>query len=154
MKKHSIALYGNVALERGYCNKCKAMAIIKHGFFQCCDSPVENTPTKFERMSEPYCGRKTPTKADKDKIINQQDNRCFYCDVTFGSIRFRNGLPFVIKIEWDHKLPFAYSQNNQTENFVASCSVCNRMKSSNIFQTVEEAQVYLQGKRKSKGYDF
>lgn len=154
MKKHAIALYGSVALERGYCESCEAMAIIKNGRFQCCNSPVENAPEKFERMSEPFYGRKTPAKAEKDKIVNQQGNGCFYCGVTFGSIRFRRGLPFIVKIQWDHKLPFAYSQNNRTENFVASCHVCNGIKSDHLFQTVEEAQVYLANKRRSKGYDF
>jgi 5-methylcytosine-specific restriction endonuclease McrA len=154
MKKHAIALYGSVALERGYCNNCKSMAIIKGGKFQCCGSPVQDVPSKFERMSEPLFARKTPTKADKDRIVNQQGNQCFYCGVTFGSFRFRRGLPFTIKIEWDHKLPFAYSQNNQTDNFVASCHVCNHIKSDHLFQTVDEARVYLSDKRKSKGYDF
>jgi hypothetical protein len=141
MKKHSISLYGSVALERGYCENCKAMAIIKGGIFQCCDTPVENAPTKFERMSQPFYGRKTPTKADKDRIINKQGNKCFYCDVTFGSIRFRRGLPFTIKIEWDHKLPFAYSQNNHVDNFVASCHVCNGIKSDNLFQTIQSTSL-------------
>ena len=154
MKAHVIALYGSVALERGYCKRCKGMAIIKGGVLQCCDSPVVDLPTRFERISEPLHRRKSPTKAGKDRILDKQENRCFYCGVAFGSFRFRNGLPFIVKVNWDHQLPFIYSQNNDNENFVASCSVCNGIKSSHIFQTVEEAQVYIADKRKQKGYDF
>ena len=154
MKKHVMAVYGNVSLERGYCNDCGRMAIIKNGMYQCCDGLVAGVPNKFERMSEPFFARKTPTKFEKDRILREQEDRCFYCSVQFGSFRFRNGLPFLVKIHWDHQLPFAYSQNNKTENFVAACHVCNGIKSSHIFHTVEEAQVYIASKRKSKGYDF
>ena len=154
MKKHVMSVYGNTSLERGYCENCKAMAIIRNGILQCCDSPINDLPTKFERVSNPSYGRKTPTKADKDRILRSQDNRCFYCGASFGSIRFRHGIPLIIKIEWDHQLPFAYSQNNYANNFVASCKVCNGIKSDHIFQTIEEAQVYLAERRKSKGYDF
>jgi 5-methylcytosine-specific restriction endonuclease McrA len=154
MKKHVMAVYGNITLERGYCDNCKTMTIIKGGKYQCCDDLVENIPTKFERMSMSPDGRKTPTAAEKRKILNQQGTICFYCCVEFGSIRFRHGLPFFIKTEWDHQMPFAYSQNNSTENFVAACHVCNGIKSSHIFQTIEEARAYLTDKRKSKGYDF
>lgn len=154
MKKHVMAVYGSVSLERGYCKDCGQMAIIKNGLLQCCDSPAEGLPNKFERMSEPFFGRRTPTKSEKDRILNNQENKCFYCGVTFGSMRFRNGSPFTVKIEWDHQLPFIYSQNNRAENFVAACVVCNRIKSSHVFQTVEEAQVHLADRRKSKGYDF
>lgn len=154
MKKHVMAVYGNTSLERGYCNNCKTMSIIKHGQYQCCDSLVEDLPAKFERMSTPFEGRKTPTAAEKRKILNQQGTVCFYCYVELGSIRFKNGLPFVVRTEWDHQLPFAYSQDNNTENFVAACHVCNGIKSDHIFRTVEEARDYLEDKRKSKGYDF
>lgn len=154
MKKHVIALYGSVSLERGYCSNCETTSIIKGGKFLCCDRLVEDVPTKFERISEPFFKRKTPTKNEKIKILEEQEHRCFYCGVLFDSIRYRNGIPVTIKLEWDHKLPFIYSQNNDVYNFVASCSVCNGIKSSLLFQTVEEAQVYLADKRKSKGYDF
>ena len=59
-----------------------------------------------------------------------------------------------IKVNWDHQLPYAFSQNNATSNFVAACHVCNGIKSDRLFKTVEEAQLYLAQKRKQKGYDF
>lgn len=154
MKKHVVALYGNVALERGYCKSCQSMALIKNGKFACCDTPVNDTPSKFERQSEPLFARKTPSKHHKDRILEQQEHRCFYCGVAFDTYRYRDGLPVLIRVHWDHQLPFTYSQNNRTENFVAACQVCNGIKSSHLFQTVEEAQVYIAGRRKAKGYDF
>jgi hypothetical protein len=74
--------------------------------------------------------------------------------VRLESTRFRNGKPIIIKTNWDHQLPYAFSQNNATSNFVAACHVCNGIKSDRLFKTIEEAQVYLASKRKQKGYDF
>jgi 5-methylcytosine-specific restriction endonuclease McrA len=152
--KVSMALYGNVSIERGYCKECEGNSFIKDGKFACCGALVDVVPGKFERMSEPSFQRKTPTKAEKSRILNEQENRCFYCGVQFDTYRYRNGLPFLVKINWDHKMPFSYSQNNKTANFVAACHVCNGIKSNTLFQTVEEAQTHIAYKRKSKGYDF
>ncbi len=149
-----IALYGNVALARGYCKKCRGMYFIKNGHFVCCDTPIAEEPKRFKRESEAPLGRKTPPKAEKDKILEEQEYRCFYCDVLLESTRFRNGKPLTVRIHWDHQLPYAYSQNNATSNFVAACHVCNGIKSDRLFRTVEEAQVYLANKRKQKGYDY
>ena len=48
-------------------------------------------------------------------------------------------------------VPFSYAQNNHTDNFVASCHVCNRWKRSIMFDTIEAARIYLslQWERKS-----
>lgn len=153
-KTPTVALYGNVSLPRGYCKSCEGTSIIKDGKFLCCGEPTNITPKTFERIIIPCQGRKTPTVAEKRFILEEQEHRCFYCGVEFDSIRYRNGLPVTIKINWDHQMPFVYSQNNKTSNFVAACHVCNGIKSSRLFQTVEDAQVHLADRRKSKGYDF
>jgi len=72
----------------------------------------------------------------------------------FGERRKRNGKSFTITINWDHRLPYSFSRNNYSRNFVAACQVCNGIKSDKIFQELDEAQIYIQGERKSKGYDF
>ena len=154
MSKSTLAIYGNVTLQRGFCESCQTYAIVRNGRLQCCGTSYDKAPKKFERMSSPDAIRKSPPKKEKDQILRDQDNCCFYCGVRFGSIRIRNGKPFIVKINWDHKLPFAYSQNNCTSNFVAACHICNEIKSSLIFQTVEEAQLYLKAKRNQKGYNF
>lgn len=154
MAKSTLALYGNVALQRGYCSSCETYAIVRDGLLQCCGAPFDSKPKKFERMSLPEAARKRPSKNAQSEILRNQNNCCFYCGVRFGSIRIRNGNPVIIKINWDHQLPFAYSQNNNASNFVAACHVCNGIKSDLIFQTVEESQIYLRDKRSQKGYNF
>lgn len=154
MPASTIAIYGNVPLQRAYCSECDSYAIVKNGILQCCGNPCDITPLKYERMSNPDAVRKAPSKSAQDKILQDQEDCCFYCGVRFGSVRHRDGKPFLIRIHWDHKLPYAYSQNNSNGNFVASCHVCNQMKSDKIFQTVDEAQIYLKNKRNSRKYDF
>lgn len=153
-KTTTVALYGNVSLDRGYRPDCDGISIIKNGRYICCGEVAKGTPTKFERIVEPEQGRKTPTSTEQRRILSEQDDRCFYCDVRLNTIRYKNGLPVYIKVNWDHKTPHAFSQNNSTHNFVAACHVCNGIKSDRLFQTVEEAQVYLSDRRRAKGYDF
>jgi hypothetical protein len=160
LKKHAtfhkpvIALYGNVAIEKAYCPNCDAVSFVKNGKFVCCDTALLGEPKKFHRETVAPQHRKTPPKAEKDRILDEQEDRCLYCGVRFESTRFRHGKLFRIKVNWDHQLPYVFSQNNATSNFVAACHVCNGIKSNRVFKTIEEAQVYLAGKRKQKGYDF
>ncbi|HKZ84655.1 MAG TPA: hypothetical protein VJ793_13455 [Anaerolineae bacterium] len=95
-----MALYGNIGIEKGYCKKCSSTAFIKNGRFVCCNTPVAEEPKKFHRESEAPQQRKTPPRAIQKAILKEQDNRCFYCHVQFGSIHFRNGKPIAIKLNW------------------------------------------------------
>ena len=152
--KHFISLFGNVALERGFCPRCKSTALILDKQFACCGLSVESKPKGFKRESEPEKHRHRPTKAEQLKILNEQDQACFYCGIQFGTFRYRKGKRFAIKVSWDHKLPYSFTQNNHVHNFVAACSTCNSIKSDKIFRDLQEAQIYLQHTRKSKGFDF
>ncbi len=48
-----------------------------------------------------------------------------------------------LQIVWDHLFPYAFSQDNGVENFVASCQICNAYKGAIMFQTIEEARTYI-----------
>lgn len=78
-----MALYVNVALERGYCSTCGGTAFIKNERFVRCDTPVVVKPKKFYRETEAPQHRKTPSKSEKDRILEEQEDRCFYCGVRF-----------------------------------------------------------------------
>ena len=152
--KVGIALYGNVGIERGYCKACGTNAFIKNGRLTCCGAPINGEPKKFYRECEAPQGRRTPPAAEKRRILEEQENRCFYCGLSFDDHNYRRSLPVKLKLHWDHQLPYSYSQNNKTANFVASCHICNGIKSNKLFQTVEEAQVFIQSRRKLKGYEI
>lgn len=53
--------------------------------------------------------------------------------------------------EWEHVIPFSYCFNNSADNFVASCSTCNRIKGALVFDTPQHAQEYVRQQRIKKG---
>jgi len=102
-------------------------------------------------MSQAQDRRKAPTAAERQMILELQGNRCLYCEMLFGAAVERKGRLIFLKVNWDHFVPFAYTQNNYAYNFVAACQICNGIKSSMTFKTVEEAKVYIAATRLLKG---
>jgi hypothetical protein len=94
-------------------------------------------------MSQAQDRRKGPNAAEKKLILELQGNRCLYCEMLFGSAIERKGRLIFLKVNWDHFVPFAYTQNNYAYNFVAACQICNGIKSSHLFKTLEEARIYV-----------
>jgi hypothetical protein len=140
------AYYGNVKMDRLYCERCKAYTFIIDGESACCDEPAENLQSKpFKVIIPPRPKRMVPTQYEKEAILESQEGKCFYCELEFGQVVWdnRKKKARVLKINWDHFTPFAYSLNNNANNFVASCNICNSLKSSKVFETIDEARLYL-----------
>lgn len=154
MSKHIVALFGNVALERGHCKACKVSAFIRDGLYTCCDAPATGRAGTIVRKSEAPTGRKLPSLKERARILAEQDNKCLYCGVTIGSIRIRGTKLVTLRLNWDHSLPYIYSYNNSSSNFVAACHVCNGIKSDKIYDNLEDAKEKLAKIRAGKGYDF
>lgn len=152
MKKQFIALYGNQKILKAYCEKCETFAFVIDNRLQCCDRKISRKNPKFyKRETPPLANRNAMKKRDRDKQIRIQDNRCFYCDRIFGSYAFKKGKKILLEIVWDHFIPYSYIENNSSVNFVASCQICNHLKSDLCFQTTEEAKIYIQNEWDSKG---
>lgn len=58
----------------------------------------------------------------------------------------------MLRLNWDHFVPFAYGRTNASANWVAACHVCNGIKSCRVFDTVLEAQEYIRERWAAKGY--
>lgn len=153
-KKPVMALYGSIAIEKMYCVDCKTESFIKHGLLVCCDKVVEELPKKYIRETSASNKRKKPSPKKQARILEEQGNKCLYCGHTFGDIVHRGEDIIILKINWDHMLPWIFSHNNQVSNFAAACQVCNGIKSSRIFESFQKAQEHIAGRRKKKGYDF
>ncbi len=147
-----IGIYGNIQLPKGYCPRCKMSAFIIDGKLQCCAKPSGSSPKRFKRESQPAHHRKPVPRKIKRELLKMQDHRCFYCEREFETCVYRGNKVFRLRIDWDHMVPFAYSQNNYPWNYVAACHVCNRLKSSLCFRSIDEAKVYLANRWKEKGY--
>jgi len=153
MDKNSIiSLYGNVAIIKGYCPVCKGYAFIRNGKLLCCDYALDAKPDKYKRESIPEQRRHLPPLKFRLEQLEKQENRCFYCNRHFGNVVYKKNKTIKLRTHWDHKIPYALSQNNEIYNFVAACHICNAMKYSKVFQTKDEAQVYLTLKWERKKY--
>lgn len=154
------ALYGNVGVDRAVCPECKETAFVIRGKMACCDLAINGrraTKRSVIRISEPVEQRKTPTCDEKAKILSDQKHKCFWCDGIFGNVAIRVGpraqKMVIMNPNWDHVEPFAWSFNNDPLNFVAACSICNGIKSSKMFSTLEDTKEYILERRKSKGWN-
>lgn len=158
-RKKNVSIYGNVALIRGYCQDCKTTCIILDNIKQCCEGATRNVniynlPVK--RVVEPEFCRKRLLKSERDAIIREQNFRCIYCDKYFGSIYEKKGKDGVHKtrIHFDHFIPFIHSANNKKYNIVASCNICNGLKSDKMFNNIDEVRIYVLQRIEEKGIIF
>lgn len=143
MKSH-IAIYGTLKVRRMFCRSCKCWTIIaKDGKKICCNKPYMGEPKEFKRMIEAVRIRRGPSERVKKILFEKFDYSCCYCGRRFGSYVSFSGIFKKVKVNWDHKIPFSYSYNNAGENFLPACNFCNGWKSSKIFQTMEEAKLYV-----------
>lgn len=153
--KNTINCFGAVKIPTAYCNRCKQNSFVIDNMLQCCNGKLDNiTYQSFKRISTDINKRKPVSESLKNLILEEQEYCCFYCLVPFSFQVQKNNKIIKRKIEFDHLVPFSYLNNNNKENLVASCNICNHLKSSMCFQTTEEARIYLQQERESKGYNF
>ena len=143
VKQGHLAVYGSIKIRRLFCEKCDDISLIVKGKYVCCGSETKETPEFWKRESEADANRSRPSRAAQQEILLRQDDRCLYCERLFGSWARRNGKPLQLSVCWDHFAPYSYSRDNQDLNFVAACQVCNGIKSNRIFETIEQARVYL-----------
>ena len=49
VSKTHVALYGNVAMAREWCEDCNRYALVISKVLQCCDAPSKEDPKKYKR---------------------------------------------------------------------------------------------------------
>lgn len=121
----------------------------------CCEAEVQNIRVvSYKVVVQPRNRRALPLKKDRKRIVASQGGRCIYCQERFGSLIWseKRKKPSSVVLQWDHFTPFSYSMNNQKGNFVAACGICNRIKSNNMFESIDEATKFILEVRKNKGY--
>lgn len=154
-----VACYGTVKILSDVCPECERTAFILDGRFACCGIVAGGSlPEAYKRKCEASNPRAQPSAQAKKEIMAAQEGRCFYCELEIGThvLRVINKKGTIKRIKlmlhWDHLVPYAWMNANEDHNFVAACHVCNLIKGSMMFQTVEEARVYVCTQRERKGY--
>jgi len=153
LKRTHLALYGGVALVRGFCPECETTAIVIDGRLKCCGLPFSKEPKEIKRICTPDGSRRLSAKVKKE-ILQQQDYRCAYCWKPFGDYVKRKGRMVKLVVHFDHQIPFSYVRETKAHNILAACHVCNGLKSDHIFQTLDDVRIFLIDRRAEKGYDF
>lgn len=95
--------------------------------------------------------RRSPTARDRRIAFRKQDGKCLYCDERIGNFVDRRGKAVRLRPNFDHFIPFAYSAANRSSNWVLACHLCNAIKTCKVFDTVGEAQRYVQARRVELG---
>lgn len=73
-----------------------------------------------------------------NELVENYGPRCFYC---------RREIATCI----DHVIPYSYDQDNEIENLVPACTLCNALASNKHFSSAEEKRHYILQQRKSRG---
>ena len=148
----TINIYGNVTIAKVLCPKCGDYSFLLDGFTACCDEEIfPDGDVALNSVVSPENRRYPIGKSQRERILEEQSNKCIYCGIKFGDYYEKDGKNYYAKPNWDHIIPFAFSRNNHVNNYVASCRICNLIKHSKIFKTIEEAREYILIKRKEKG---
>lgn len=79
----------------------------------------------------------------RDTLLANQDGRCAYCGLRFGSLIRIDGKLHILVLEFDHFYPYNRYMDRPADNWVASCDVCNKIKGNAKSGTVPEAVSYV-----------
>ncbi len=135
------------------------------------DAPPDHKPQRDVRDYDPadmprrvptnFCGaltgsgkRRYPSAETKRRVLTKQKDRCLYCGNAIGTAVRRGSQTVILRLNWDHFVPFSYGQTNPGSNWVAACHVCNGLKSARMFDTVLEVQDFIRVRWREKGYDM
>lgn len=146
-REEALVYFGNVVMPRLKCPSCGRLALVVDGETTCCLTPISKMPEKSWRECESGdLRRRLPPKAARERILDEQDHRCLYCERQFGNAVSHRGNEYILRVTWDHCVPFCHSRNNQTQNYVAACQFCNNWKNDKMFDDLDQIRVYISNK--------
>ncbi len=145
-------VYGNVVLYEIICKHCKEKNLVGNPFEKCSICKIQLTDKKIKNVKVIVTAkRKNRVSAEvKKRIQKEQDGLCYWCDRPFGVPYIKNNKISKLKIHYDHKIPFSYTQNNEDDNFVGACNICNQAKSSFVYDNESDCKNYLKEKWEQK----
>ena len=68
--------------------------------------------------------------------------QCQYC----GKSALKGDLS-ILDLSLDHFAPQDIGGDGETDNLITSCKLCNYLKSSNVFETLDDARRFIQSQR-------
>ena len=150
------ALYGSVALLRGYCEHCERYSFVIDGRYQCCDRLVKDPKISgIDRMVEGEKRRSHISGKAKKAAIERQGNKCYWCGKDLQNTYYiRKGRVFKLRTVFDHYVPWIYSRDNSKTNIVAACHLCNIIKNDKMFDDEEQIREHIKRRIEAKGIEY
>ena len=153
--------YGSTIIPRGVCSVCEDECLIVGNVSSCCRAEVraftEGSISKETIMTAQQKRHKPPAHVRRF-ILDTQKNCCYWCGRAFGSwVAAKSGKVYELKPCWDHFIPCVLTSSSQSDQFVASCWVCNIYKRSQVPIEGEEDVLrtrILQGWKHAKWVDL
>lgn len=97
-------------------------------------------------------GKRTYTSAAIDRQVERQGHHCPYCTLPFGTVIAYRGETVQTPVG-DHFAPYSWHGETRDDNLIASCQVCNSLKSARLFASVEHARRVLLVERMNRHID-
>jgi hypothetical protein len=150
------SFYGSVCIPKAYCEDCRDLVFIVNARYSCCEKPFKDDflKEKLVRVVQSENERSVISKFVKTEILELQKHRCIYCDIDLRQTHyFRNDKQkyCLMRINYDHFVPWISNGNNHKSNLYASCNLCNRIKSDKHFIDIVSAREFILNERKRKG---
>jgi CRISPR/Cas system Type II protein with McrA/HNH and RuvC-like nuclease domain len=113
---------------------------------------MQKAISKWQHIPNKQFGIKCakPAWFERDYILKKQKNLCYYCGFKFGTLINKKEPLVWLKVQWDHIVPYSFGYNNDFDNFVAACQLCNKIKTDKIFDSPIEAIKYVNSRRREK----
>jgi len=139
-------IFGKVKINRHLCPNCGFPILGNDKRIECDMCGLELRRHKYDGIIvvvPPSGIRKMPPKKLQEELLKSQNYRCYWCGNKFDTFLLRNNQLEQLKVHFDHKVPFSYEKVNRDDNWVASCNICNLLKSSFMFKKEEDCRKYL-----------
>jgi len=145
-------------MRTAVCPRCQTRSFVEEatagGYVTaCCDERIVTAGEEPARVASIASHRRRkPSEFFRRKVMRLQHDRCFWCGRVFGSLVVIRGEPTPLRCVMDHYIPRALGlENQQDDDFVASCHVCNGFKSSRILADEESMRDWIRSRWEAKG---
>lgn len=135
---------GDVFLNHFICPYCGETLFQAFPFSYCdiCSNDLTHFLVSFPEQYRTICNSKRKSKQRISKLViielyNSQGGKCNYCDEELD----------LEMCEVDHINPLAINGTNNHHNLCLACPDCNRVKASFIFNSLEDARLYILNER-------
>lgn len=82
--------------------------------------------------------------------VEAQNYLCAYCRLPFGTVVSTRRGDTIQNLVGDHWKPFSWREDGTLDNCVASCQICNGIKSDRLYDCLEDASREILARRHDK----